>query len=65
MTFRDEVLKKLRRRAKGLKRDPEKSASVHACITALETCNKVASREIVREILSKHNVLDLMGGFDD
>jgi hypothetical protein len=65
MTFRDEVLKKLRRRIKSLKQAPERRASVQACIEALESCHRVASRETVKEVLAKYDVLDLMGGFDE
>ncbi len=62
MTYRDLVVKKLRRRGKALKKDPEQHLKILKCISELKMKEPTESRDSVHRVLLVHGVEHLLGG---
>lgn len=62
MTYRDLVVKKLRRKSKAFKKDPEQHLKILRCISELEAKEPTESKDSVRQVLLVCDVGHLLGG---
>lgn len=62
MTYRDLVIKTLRRKGKALKKDAVQHLKVLECISELEARQPTESRDSVHQVLSRHGIGYLLGG---
>jgi len=65
MTFRDSVVKKIRRKIKSFKRDRETRGNLQLAVNELVLLAKEASKESVNNVIQRYNLREILGGYDE